>query len=113
MRRRVLALSAAAALAVSTISVVILLSSTGGDDTPAQQAMPAASEHQNLARGTVWVANEGGAALTAIDAGSNEVVATLTGVEGAHHIQVAPDGPTVWAVNGHDSLAAMVQGRES
>src|SRR3970040_136147 len=111
MSRRALALSAAAAaaaVAVMTAAAVILLSSGGGDETPEPQAVPAASAHQNLVRGTVWVANEEGAVLTAIAAGSNEVVATLTGVEGAHNIQVAPDGRTVWAVSGHDSLAAMI-----
>ena len=68
----------------------------------------ASPEHDGMVQGTVWVANEGGRALTAIDAGTNRVVATLTGIEGPHNVQVAPDGRTVWAVSGHDSLAAMV-----
>jgi len=58
--------------------------------------------------GTVWVANEEGGSLTAIDAATNEVVAILTGIEGPHNVQASPDGRTVWAVSGHDAFAAMI-----
>jgi YVTN family beta-propeller protein len=59
-------------------------------------------------QGTVWVANEHGNSLIAIDAATNKVVTRLTGIEGPHNLQVAPDGKTVWAVSGHGSLAVMV-----
>lgn len=58
--------------------------------------------------GSIWVANEKGNSLSVIDAATNAVVTTLTGIEGPHNVQVAPDGRTVWAVSGHDNLAVAV-----
>lgn len=58
--------------------------------------------------GSVWVANEAGNSLTLIDASTNQVVTTLTGLAGPHNIQVAPDGSTVWAVSGHDALVVKI-----
>lgn len=58
--------------------------------------------------GTVWVANEAGNSLTAVDAATGAVVATLTGIPSPHNLQVAPDGMTVWAVSGHEKLAVAV-----
>lgn len=43
-----------------------------------------------------------------IDASKNQVITSLTGVEGPHNIQVAPEQQSVWAVSGHESLALMV-----
>ena len=43
-----------------------------------------------------------------VDAATNRLLTRLTGVEGPHNIQVAPDGRTVWAVSGHDALAVVV-----
>ncbi|KAB2903127.1 MAG: multicopper oxidase domain-containing protein [Anaerolineae bacterium] len=59
-------------------------------------------------QGMVWVANEAGNSLSVMDAGTNTVITTLTGIEGPHNIQVAPDGKSVWAVSGHDSLAVKI-----
>src|SRR3990172_10377259 len=59
-------------------------------------------------QGTVWVADEFGNSITVIDAATNQVITTLTGVEGPHNLQAAPDGKTVWAVSGHESLALMI-----
>lgn len=61
--------------------------------------------------GTVWVANEDGASLSAIDAATNKVATTVTGIEGPHNVQVAPDGNSVWAVSGHDSMAVMLDAK--
>ena len=58
--------------------------------------------------GSIWVANEAGNSLSVIDAATNRIVTTLTGIEGPHNVQVAADGRTVWAVSGHDSLAVAV-----
>jgi YVTN family beta-propeller protein len=58
--------------------------------------------------GTIWVANEEGNSLSAIDAATNRVVATLAGIPGPHNLQVSPDGNTVWAVSGHEALAVAV-----
>jgi YVTN family beta-propeller protein len=61
--------------------------------------------------GTIWVANEEGNSLTAIDAATNAVVTTLTGIPGPHNLQVSPDGGTVWAVSGHEALAVAIDSR--
>lgn len=58
--------------------------------------------------GTIWVANEEGNSLSAIDAATNKVVAILAGIPGPHNLQVSPDGSTVWAVSGHEALAVAV-----
>lgn len=87
---------------------VIAVTNGSGDEGP-DAFRPAA--HRNLVHGTVWVADEDGASLTAIDAASNKVVTTVTGIEGPHNVQVAPDGATVWTVSGHDSLAVAFDAR--
>jgi len=74
----------------------------------APAAPDAASTHAGMVQGTVWVANEYGNSISAIDANTNTVITTLTGVEGPHNLQVAPDGKSVWAVSGHESLALMI-----
>ncbi len=58
-------------------------------------------------RGMVWVADEGGDSLTVIDATTNKVVKTVTGIMGPHNVQVAPDGKTVWATS-HDNEAVII-----
>jgi YVTN family beta-propeller protein len=58
--------------------------------------------------GTVWVANEDGNSLTAIDAATGRVVSTLSGIESPHNVQASEDGSSVWAVSGHDSILAGV-----
>ena len=50
--------------------------------------------------GSVWVANAAGDSLTVIDATTDEVITTLTGLEGPHNVQVGDDGETVYAVSG-------------
>ena len=66
------------------------------------------SGHEGMVEGTVWVANEGDGSLTAIDASTNAVKATLRGIEAPHNLQVAPGGADVWAVSGHGRYAARV-----
>lgn len=67
---------------------------------------------QNLSvQGTIWVADETGNSITVIDASTNEVIATLTGIEGPHNLQVSPDGTSVWAVSGHDNTAVQIDVR--
>lgn len=39
------------------------------------------------------------------------MVATVEGIEAPHNLQVSPDGGSVWAVSGHDSMAVMVDAR--
>lgn len=85
------------ALAGILAAVVVWDQSTGGT-----------KGHGGIVEGTVWVAEEEANSLVAIDASTNEVVARLTGIEGPHNVQVAPDGESVWAVSGHESLALML-----
>ena len=42
----------------------------------------------------------------------NEVVTTLTGINGPHNLQVSPDGQNVWVVSGHDAMAVMIDGQQ-
>lgn len=101
MSKRTFLASAAAVFVAAAVGIGVVVA-VGRDSEPA------AGKHDGMVTGTVWVANEDGASLTAIDAGRNEVVTTLTGIEGPHNLQVSPDGKSVWAVSGHDSLAVMV-----
>ena len=86
----------------------------GGADGSTSEGRPkgapvaVAASHAAMVTGTVWVANEDGASLSAIDAATNRVVTTVEGVEGPHNVQVSPDGRSVWAVSGHDSMAVML-----
>ena len=47
----------------------------------------------------MWVADEGHDSLTVIDAATNRVTTTLTGIEGPHNVQVGRDGAVVYAVS--------------
>lgn len=58
--------------------------------------------------GSVWVANEDGNSITVINARTNKVLTTLTGINGPHNLQVSPDNNTVWIVSGHKNLAIAV-----
>ena len=90
MANRTVLLSLAGVAVVAAVAGALVAVTQGSSS----EASP---EHDGMVQGTVWVANEGGGALTAIDAGTNRVVATLTGIEGPHNVQVAPDGRTVGA----------------
>lgn len=84
------------------IATVVLSACTGN------ASQPRASQPKAGVEGTVWVADEEGNSITVINAATNKVITTLNGIEGAHNLQVAPDGKTVWAVSGHDVLAVML-----
>ena len=118
-RRSAIVILAAVALAGLSAALAVLLTGGGDNEAAPAHTMPggeamtepmADAAHEGVVEGTVWVANEGSGSLTAIDAATNKVVTTLTGVEGPHNLQVSPDGRSVWAVSGHDSLALMVDG---
>lgn len=100
-KRMILSAGAVAILAAAAVAVVF----RSGDGAEPRTAI---GEHNGMVRGTVWVANEDGASLTAIDAARNEVLTTLTGIEGPHNLQASPDGRSVWAVSGHESQAVMI-----
>lgn len=98
---------------VLLLAATIVLSACSGNanqPTASQPTaiQPKASQSETDVVGTVWVADEEGNSITVIDAATNQVLTTPTGIEGAHNLQVAPDGKTVWTVSGHDSLAIMI-----
>lgn len=92
---------------VMFLSIIFMLSAGGTLFVGARSV----SAQDNPIQGTVWVANEFGNSITVIDANTNEVITTLTGIEGPHNLQVSPDGESVWAVSGHDSTAVMIDAR--
>lgn len=49
--------------------------------------------------GSVWVADEGADSLSVINAATNTVAMTVTGIEGPHNVQVARDGAVVYATS--------------
>jgi hypothetical protein len=108
MSKRAIALGGAFATLAAAVAIGVVFAIGGGDE-PLRVNAPAKG-HKGMVTGTVWVANEGSASLTAIDAARNEVVTTLAGIEAPHNLQVSPDGKTIWAVSGHDALAVMVDG---
>lgn len=61
--------------------------------------------------GTVWVANEYGHSVSAIDATTNTVRMTIEGIDTPHNLQVSPDGLGVWVVSGHTDTAVMLDAR--
>ncbi len=103
-RRAGALIAGGAGLAALAVLGVLIATDVIGGDAPAE----ASARHRGMVTGTVWVADEAGNSLTAVDAGTNAVVATVTGVEGPHNVQVSPDGRTLWTVSGHDSYAAML-----
>lgn len=92
----------AAALILTGCTAAPQSAATTEPQTPAGASAPVEMQ------GTVWTANEHGNSISVIDARTNEVITTLTGVEGPHNLQAAPDGKTIWAVSGHESLALMI-----
>jgi len=88
------------------IAMLALILSACGGQTTGKPTSP--STLPKTIQGTVWVADEYGNSLTVMDATTNNVVTTLTGIEGPHNLQVAPDGKSVWAVSGHEALAVMI-----
>ncbi|MFE9773326.1 beta-propeller fold lactonase family protein [Streptomyces sp. NPDC005931] len=104
-RARVMGAAAAVGLAAAT-ALVALPESSRKQPSRAPSAVPAAA-HQGMVTGTVWVANEGGDSLTAIDASTNRAVATVKGIPGPHNVQAAPDGRTVWTVSAADLVVKL------
>lgn len=103
MRRRAVLVSLALAGAAAMGAFVLLAANDGNKGSAELTAA-----HNDVVTGTIWVANEDGGSLTAIDAATNRVVTTVKGIEGPHNVQVSPDGRSVWAVSGHGSFAVML-----
>lgn len=108
IRTRVIAIVCAAAVAALAGAVLLMpgagTSATDTDRQPTEVALARGGDRPVIdVRGTVWVANEGGSSLTAIDVETGRVVSTVRGIEGPHNVQASEDGDSVWAVSGHDS----------
>ena len=95
--------SLAVVLTVSTSAVLASCAQDrpGAANPEAEAPAAIAAPEARVVSGTVWVANEDGNSLTAIDASTNEVLSTVTGIDSPHNVQVSPDGGVVWAVSGH------------
>ena len=57
--------------------------------------------------GSVWVADEGHDSVSVIDAATNTVTMTLTGIKGPHNIQVGRDDSVVYAVSSAGIVVAI------
>lgn len=105
--------------AVGAGSVAVLLAalvgcSSSGDSEktgsgPGDSGAPtSAATSASGPQGTVWVADEGSGAMTAINAATNDVVTTVSGISGPHNVQVAPDGKHVYAISGDGNTVVEV-----
>jgi YVTN family beta-propeller protein len=103
-RIRLLAVAGTAVLTAATLGFIALTGERPDEGT----ADTVRTAHTGMVTGTVWVANEDGGTLTAIDAATNQVATTLDGIDGPHNVQIGPDGASLWTVSGHDSFAAML-----
>ena len=85
--------------ALGALTVLVTLLGGCSEERPESSAPPPS--------GSVWVADEGTNSLTVIDAASNEVAATLTGIQGPHNVQVGRDGAVVYAVSSTGVVVAI------
>ena len=85
---------------IGAFAAVLTVSACSGKPQDSPAASPAAT-------GSVWVADEGADSLTVIDAASNTVTATLTGITGPHNVSVSPDGAVVYAVSSAGVVVAI------
>ncbi|NGP08744.1 hypothetical protein G6038_25385 [Rhodococcus sp. 14C212] len=102
-RRRRSAVTAAVVLAA--VALAACSDSSGPTPDPASTAAP--SGPAGTVTGSVWVADEDGDSLTVLDAATDEVVTTVTGVDSPHNVQVGRDGATVYTVSGDDRVIAI------
>lgn len=61
--------------------------------------------------GTIWVANEAGDSVTAIDADTHAVVTEVRGIQAPHNVQASPDGETIWVTSPPRGLVAVIDAR--
>ncbi|GAA4763853.1 hypothetical protein [Citricoccus nitrophenolicus] len=97
-------------IAVTSLAALITggLAACSNDRSPeATTATPPSSDGNGVA-GAVWVANEESDSLTILDAATNEVVTTLTGVKAPHNVQVGADGFIGYAVSGDDNTTIAI-----
>jgi len=88
---------------IAAVALAVLGATLGGcsaarDQTP--ETLPARS-------GSVWVADEGADSLSVIDAATNAVAMTVTGIKGPHNVQVVRDGAVVYATSSAGIVVAI------
>jgi len=88
------------ATAVSILATALTACSQETTGSGDQAQTTASAEPPRSASGSLWVADEGGDSLTVLDAASNAVLTTVTGIKGPHNVQVGRGGATVYAVSG-------------
>ncbi len=90
-----------AALAAIVLGVTI----AGCSDVPEHPTGPPLTP---AVTGSVWVADEDGDSLTVVDAATNTVLTTLTGLHQPHNVQVGLDGAIVYALSGSDNVVVAI-----
>ncbi len=98
-----------AAAAVVTLAAALAGCSGATTVSPKQpQTTTAPVGTSRAVSGSVWVADEGGESLTVVDAATNTVAMTVTGIKGPHNVQIGrAGGATVYAVSEGNTVMAI------
>ncbi|MGD9621625.1 MAG: hypothetical protein AB7G47_14865 [Mycolicibacterium sp.] len=97
-----------AATAVVVLGAALTACSNNTSDSPEQAPRtPASSQPAGSWSGSVWVADQDGDSLTVLDAATNAVTTTVTGLNSPHNVQVSRDATTVYAVTGDNRVVAI------
>ncbi len=97
-----------AAAAVVTLAAALAGCSGATTVSPKQpQTTTAPVGTSRAVSGSVWVADEGGESLTVVDAATNTVAMTVTGIKGPHNVQIGRAGATVYAVSEGNTVMAI------
>ena len=98
----------AAATAVAVLGAALTACANTTDDSIGQESTnPASSQSARPGTGSVWVADQEGDSLTVLDAATNAVATTVTGLKHPHNVQVSRDGSRVYAVTGDNRVVAI------
>lgn len=89
-----------AVIGVLVLTAALVSCSDAADGAGDQAPTTVSAEPSRSGSGSVWVADEGADGLTVLDAATNAVVTTVTGVKEPHNVQVGRDGASVYAVSG-------------
>ncbi|GJF11755.1 hypothetical protein NGTWS0302_10980 [Mycolicibacterium cyprinidarum] len=108
MKMRLAAATAVIVLGAALTACANDSNDSDSTDSPAPSSTtPASSQSARAGTGSVWVADQEGDSLTVIDADTNAVTTTVTGILHPHNVQVSRDGTTVYAVTGDNRVVAI------
>ena len=94
---------------VAAVALGLMLAGCANGNQVSPSGTPTSTANRApVVAGSIWVANEGGDSLTVLDAASNAVTTTLTGLKHPHNVQVSPDGATVYAVSHSDNIVVAI-----